>query len=79
MRLLKRVEDNGGDTVRMMGSEERGGRRLSAVIGSEESLRLFLLRLRVFADGGVLSMVVLKENNSIPTFGMTSRSRAFIP
>jgi len=66
MRLLKRVEDNGGDTGRMMGSERRGGRRLSAeVIGSEENLWLFLLRLRVFVDGGVLSMVELKENNSI--------------
>lgn len=68
MRLLRRVEDSGGDTERMMGSERRGGRKLSSgVIGSEENLWLFLLRLRVFADGGVLSMVALKENNSIST------------
>jgi hypothetical protein len=80
MRLLKRVEDNGGDTGRIMGSERRGGRRLSVdIMGSEENLWLFLLRLRVFVDGGVLSMVVLKKNNSIPAlYGMTSRSRDFL-
>jgi len=67
--LLKRVEDNGGDTGRIMGSERGGGRRLavdSDVIGSEENLWLFLLGLRVFINGGVLSIVGVEGEYLIP-------------
>jgi len=68
MRFLKRVEDNGGDTLRRLGERRGGGRLLavdeiiSDVVGSEEDFRC-RVRLRVFIEGGVLFMVVLIKDS----------------